>query len=58
MVNFHETAMGRKYYEATMPKIANELHELTAAVNNLTELVAKLTNERCGDEKKEEELKG
>ena len=58
MVNFHETAMGRKYYEATMPQIAKELHELTAAVNNLTELVERLAKERCGEEKKEEEPKG
>ena len=37
--DFHQTAMGRTFYEHTMPSTVRQLAELTIAVKELAELV-------------------
>ena len=37
--DFHQTAMGRTFYEHTMPSMVRQLAELTIAVKELVELV-------------------
>lgn len=38
-VDFHQTAMGRNFYENTMPAMVKQLAHLTDAVQQLVELV-------------------
>ena len=36
---FHQTHMGRQFYEQTMPMLVQELRELKEAVKELTQMV-------------------
>ena len=36
---FHQTAMGRQFYEQTMPQMVKYLKELTECVKELTQMV-------------------
>ena len=38
-VDFHQTVMGRDFYERTMPAMVRQLADLTDAVNQLVGLV-------------------
>jgi len=36
---FHQTVMGRQFYEQTMPRLVKELQELKECVKELTQIV-------------------
>jgi hypothetical protein len=36
---FHQTVMGRQFYEQTMPQLVKELRELKECVKELTQMV-------------------
>ena len=36
---FHQTGMGRQFYEQTMPQLVKELRELKECVKELTQMV-------------------
>jgi len=38
-VDFHQTSMGRQFYEHTMPTMVQQLTELTKAVQQLVGLI-------------------
>ena len=44
MSDFFRTRMGQRFYEATMPKLADQLERLNA---NIEALVAALREQRC-----------
>jgi len=53
-VQFHETMMGKRFYEGTMPKVNDNLSELTQAVTALTAQVEVLNRELAALRKEKE----
>ena len=38
-IEFHQTPMGRRFYETTMPSMVKQLSDLTGAVQQLVSLI-------------------
>ena len=46
-VDFHRTAMGRQYYERTLPKLADELARLNERLQAVVELLQDIRDARA-----------
>lgn len=47
-VPFHATALGRRFYEQTVPALVAELARVNASLAELIEVIAKATEEKSG----------
>ena len=54
---FHQTPMGRTFYERTMPAMVQQLTELTGSVNQLVDLIKQAVEAEKGREATKDKVK-